>query len=201
MQIQFWKAWVKPQNIGAFSLLELLVTISVLFIIASLSAVNYQNALALSKIASVHSKSQSLSKHYVIYQIENDSSPLYSSYSYVGGNDILIKNPSNDIADMFRNNFLAHISPSNLIDPFAVKHDESDNFLCVQKKALHELFPFAESNSSGCIIISKGPDQEIARLASLFQFAGIVYNPSNGIMSNGDIFKLIPENHTPSFVY
>ncbi len=184
-----------------FTLLELLTVTAIVMVVGSISAYNFQNALIKSKIASVYTKSRQLSDQYILFQVDTNLQPVKNSSSISGGHDISITNQSNDVSNILRQDFQTRLPSNCLVDPFTTHWSDRSVFLGLPSTKIKSIFSFEESQSLSLVIVSKGPDGEIARISSIFEYDGMIYEPTNGITSCGDIFRLIPQNKTPTFIY
>ncbi|MDP8244187.1 MAG: prepilin-type N-terminal cleavage/methylation domain-containing protein [Candidatus Hinthialibacter antarcticus] len=189
------------QVLRGFSLLELLVVTAILMILGSISAFNFQNALVQTKVSAVYTKSQQISTEYFLFQAETSVSPVLPQGVILNGHDIYVKNQTNDLANMLRFRFVERLPLNSLIDPFFSREADCRHFLGIEAQKLNSLFPFEEAQTNCLVIVSKGPDGEIAQISSIFDYDGMIYDPTNGVTSNGDIFRLAPHNINPTFIY
>lgn len=199
--LQDGKPGKSQSDSDGYTLIELLAAVAIVTTIASITAMHYQHALIKARLTEVESKSYRLSQHYLIFEIERGAPPLQVQTTMNAGHDIVIRHNDNSIRSVFHPLFLRDVRQSHFIDPFSERGGFSTEFLGVNKYVMRERFPFAPSDKPGVVMASMGPDRREAKLSSPFEFQGIHFSPTNGLFSKGDIFKLIPENIEPQFMY
>ena len=183
---------------SAFTLIELLIVVAIIGILAAIAVPNFLNAQTRSKVARCYADIRSLSLAFEMYHLD------YNGWPFFGGNqwysNIIYPKLTTPIA------YMATIP----LDPFTLKDDPQrpndhghfypawNVFEVVRAGSLWggPGVRDAVSHGSYMLIVSSGPDKH-EDIAS--QFTVLAYHMSNGLISEGDIFRFTPGYMANSF--
>ena len=189
-----------------FTLVELLFVIAILGTISLIAVPRMQAGLTRAKIASFQAKSHTLGVHYSDFAVEWGVCPeeIRCPAAYVPpggalGDKVRFDSPPYDADYYFRCTLTPGMTQEFFLDPFDDPDRHNAPFMASGKDELHQYFPFQEGEQKGSVAVSRGPDRKIAEIYGPFAYSGMVYDPSNGVCSEGDIFYLMPELSKPRF--
>ncbi|MGI6457945.1 MAG: type II secretion system protein [bacterium] len=174
-----------------FTLIELLIVVAIIGILAAIAVPNFLNAQTRAKVARCYSDMRALGTAFEMYNLDNNSYPFF------GGNQwysfFIYPALTTPIAYM----------SSIPLDPFVIKdnpqrpNDHSHfypgwNVFEVIKSGSAWGGPTvrdAVQSGARMLTVSSGPDkhEDIASQTGLFP-----YNSSNGLISEGDIYRFTP---------
>lgn len=175
------------RSISGFTLIELLIVVAIIGILAAIAVPNFLNAQIRAKVSRVKTDIRALAQAHEMYYLDNNTYPPESE------DNIFTGMRSRSEAGLF---FLTSPIPymSSLPrDPFqdvtAVRFEG--------REAAYETGVATRNKKNVAYnIFSRGPDMAENGLYSAQPFYGIqrnngfgnTYNPSNGLVSNGDIY-------------
>ncbi len=175
----------------AFTLIELLIVVAIIGILAAIAVPNFLNAQTRAKVARCYSDMRSLASAFDMYNLDNNAYPFFGGSLWYS--NVIYPKLTSPIAYM----------NSIPTDPFLVLTDP-------QRPESHGLYypawnvyevvkagsawgglPVLNAVRSGAriLMVSSGPDkhEDIATQTGLFP-----YHPSNGLVSEGDIYRFTP---------
>lgn len=174
-----------------FTLIELLIVVAIIGILAAIAVPNFLNAQTRARVARCYSDMKAISTGFEMYQLDNNS------YPYGGGtvwaSYFIYPRLTTPIA------YLSSIP----LDVFVVKHEAQrptehghwypgwNVYQVVKQGWTWGGPPVQEAVNSGShmLTVSSGPDlhEDISSQWGLFP-----YNTSNGLISEGDIYRFTP---------
>lgn len=192
----------KASNFG-FTLIELMVCISVMALLGMVAYPCYHQSLTRAKLAKMHGNVHAISHAYRDFILQTELIPekcKTPTYSY--GSNVVIPITADPHCSyfFFRHTLSRELDEDYFIDPFFDYEQTGYHLLAIKKNDLNQIFPFHEGNRQGVVMIGKGPDGRIEKLSSIFSYGGMVYSVTNGLHSNGDVFINVPENTVPRFI-
>ena len=184
----------RSQN--AFTLIELLVVVAIISILASIALPNFQHAQVKARVTAAQAEMMTLSLAVEAYQLDHNTYPL-------DGNDYLDKNE--ELFDQFRIQRVL-TTPTAYVseipeDEFHKKNVELYEPLAQRYFQSRPPYPYAYISSDsfmvnlGCpkayYLFSLGPDIDFDNHSSRPEEI-LLYDPSNGVISDGDILRKGP---------
>jgi len=193
-----------------FTLIELLIVVAIIGILAAIAVPNFLNAQVRAKVARVESDFRTLATALEMYQMDQNNYPPYPFWG--GHTSPLYFNALSTPVSYLSN-------PEAVDDPFQVELDQDDNAgfrygyfdptlpngprqKFFRAGAMQEWKGIQMPGSFKWWIISRGPDRVMDGDSGSASFAGmsgrtganifLVYEPSNGINSMGDIHRFGP---------
>jgi prepilin-type N-terminal cleavage/methylation domain-containing protein len=175
---------MKKPKLG-FTLIELLIVVAIIGILAAIAVPNFLNAQVRAKVAKAVSNMRSVSTALESYRLDNNTYPRWAwDPHYYGFWQLTSPIP--------------YISSSSFENPFRGKAQWRGH--SVGGKEIDPYFEMATFSAKGdsysknwprnvWLLESAGPDVEDDYNANNFPQKGIAYQPSNGIKSNGDIYR------------
>ncbi|RJP22201.1 MAG: prepilin-type N-terminal cleavage/methylation domain-containing protein [Candidatus Omnitrophota bacterium] len=172
---------------NGFTLIELLIVVAIIGILAAIAVPNFINAQIRAKVARVKSDIRALSQAHEMYRLDNNTYPPESE------DDIFTGRRSRSEAGLF---FLT--APVSYIS--SLPHDPFQDTSIARfegTEAAYETGVATRAKKNVAYnIFSRGPDMAENGLYSAQPFFGIqrnngqgnTYAPSNGLVSNGDIY-------------
>lgn len=170
-----------------FTLIELLIVVAIIGILAAIAVPNFLNAQIRAKVARVKSDIRSLAQAHEMYNLDNNTYPPESEDDIFAG-----RRARSEAGLLFLTHPVSYIS-SLPHDPFqdsaAIRFDGNE--------AAYETGVAIRSKKNVAYnIFSRGPDMQENGLYSAQPFYGIqrnngygnTYHPTNGLISNGDIY-------------
>ena len=180
-----------------FTLIELLVVVAIISILASIALPNYQHAQVKAKVSAAQAEMQTLSTAVEAYRLDNNTYPL-------DGNDYFEKRE-----DLFDQRFIQHVMttptayvseiPGDIFhrkmthraeDPVIRRHFQTRPpypYIYMTK----DNWMLNRGSARAYFIFSLGPDLDFDNDSTLPEDF-VVYNPSNGIVSGGDLLRKGP---------
>jgi len=175
----------------AFTLIELLIVVAIIGILAAIAVPNFMNAQIRAKVAqavnNMRAVSSALEAYYLDYNTYTrwawDTSDPWTHYG--GFRDLTTP--------------IAYITKAAFINPFKARTQVGDHL--PDGRELDPMFElgtwFARSESEYIIqypnnvwlLESSGPDLGDDYNAANFPVEGLIYQPTNGVISRGDIFR------------
>lgn len=191
---------MKRGNRKAFTLIELLIVVAIIGVLAAIAVPNFLNAQARAKLARVQSDQKAVAMACESYRIDNNAYPYpKSNLRYVGAIPELTTP-------------VAYLSGLGLEDPFNTQQMGDAEILQIGSEFSTYVWGnyrgewgtwWAGSNGAelsqlpqGFSVNSAGPDHSFSRAMHIpleerlgRPVTGIVYDPSNGLNSGGDIIR------------
>ncbi len=186
----------------SFTLLELMVCLSVIAVLGIIVVPRYYDCFIRVKIASIQEKGKLISQSLQQFLLDNphyNENKRHSNVASDGSGNVLFCNV-HEAPCYFQHLIPDHLSPDFFHDPFLDEVFGLSYLVSAMKQEIHGIFPCKEGNQSGSMIISRGPDQNIEQISPSIVYYGIQYAVTNGIRSTGDIFVTIPEISYPTFL-
>lgn len=198
---------MKRMKERAFTLIELLIVVAIIGILAAIAVPNFLNAQMRAKLAQVESNFKALGTAFELYRVDFNSYPLHDPSHRQNVMNNGLTTPIAYIAQMPKDIFqqskmavttalastaVAELHPEPFYAP-AYGHPGMDSIpargsgsdLTVRFRADPQQYNKAQAMwPNGRYVVSVGPDTE-------HDYPG-VYNVSNGLVSRGDIIRVIP---------
>lgn len=172
----------------AFTLIELLIVVAIIGILAAIAVPNFMNAQIRAKVAKAVSNMKTVSSAMEMYFLDHNS---YTEWAWDSNN------PANHyVGFRWLTTPIAYVSGDSAMEnPFKARKDTGSNL-----RDGREIDPFFElaTWSPGLrreyprntyLLESSGPDLGDDYNANNFPVPGLVYQPSNGLHSRGDLFR------------
>ncbi|MFH1741830.1 MAG: prepilin-type N-terminal cleavage/methylation domain-containing protein [bacterium] len=161
----------------SFTLIELLIVVAIIGILAAIAVPNFLNARMKATIARMESDMKALGDSLMMYRLDNQCYfPNTDSNPYIELRPLTT--PVSYIAaipqDPFRSVRSKYASTTSNYDYTAYRPQDSE---CRNNWCLHGLGPDTDEDAGSC-----GPGPGARDL-----FKNLLYNPSNGIVSSGDV--------------
>lgn len=206
-----------------FTLIELLIVVAIIAILAAIAVPNFLEAQTRSKVSRVRADQRTLVTAMETYYVDFNSYPLIAAPSLEPGAINAATNPAYQSqlkAYVALSTPLAYISSARLTDPFSRGAATADNpdrvdarYFQVGSGKSGEPAPILQVLSDGppdyawtrrayplnvYCIVSAGPDEKDASDIVSYPFSSaLAYDPTNGTVSAGDIFRCGPSDQTP----
>ena len=198
-----------------FTLIELLIVVSIIAILAAIAIPNFLQAQVRAKVSRTQSDMRSITTGLESYMIDNNTYPIYGR---IASSTLDVEYPG-VLNDMYEpQEFVSRdlTTPVAYItsipqDPFATQYSEPLPFM----REYNYLNLTQHINNMGATppafaallkprwgewrMVACGPDGD--RGVDIKTSLGIVYDPTNGTVSNGDIVRcqVRPDNSAPTF--
>ena len=187
---------------SSFTLPELIIAISILTILSLITIASYHHIVSRAKIAQLHSKCHVLSQRYIEFYTTNQRYPedlVFIPPPTWGDGSIEWRSAFNAY-NFFYLSLSKDLGQIFFHDPFPDRYDDGYFLVASSKEELNDQFLFRGGNKKGCVIVSRGPNLFMEKTPSFsIQSKQLVFDPTNGMNSAGDLFITIPENSTPKF--
>ncbi|MEW6234525.1 MAG: prepilin-type N-terminal cleavage/methylation domain-containing protein [Candidatus Omnitrophota bacterium] len=183
----------KRKNKGAaFTLIELLIVVAIIGILAAIAVPNFLNAQVRAKIARAVSNMRTASTALEQYFLDNNSYTAWAWDStnpathYRGFRSLTTPIPYATSLAVFYNPFKSNtqkgltLADGRELDPYF----ELGTWLAKSEKEFVVQIP-----NNVWLLESSGPDSGDDYNAGNFPVKGLVYQPSNGLFSRGDLFR------------
>jgi prepilin-type N-terminal cleavage/methylation domain-containing protein len=180
-----------------FTLIELLIVVAIIAILAAIAVPNFLEAQTRSKVARVRSDLRSLATAIEAYAVDNNRIPReLNSTQYPG--DTVNGQPASGVMWWGLPTPVAYISTAYFIDPFQDKNlnaaidEQLFTYQDMQQRAVWFTTPFwpaALEFYGAWRLISVGPDRRFGHVGMAAPTAQLVYDPTNGTVSQGNIFR------------
>ena len=209
MKKTFGKIDHKHFNLRGFTLIELLIVVAIIAILAAIAVPNFLEAQTRSKVSRVKSDQRSLATAMESYHID------YNHYPLIDIGDWLSSLPAYQRlrATTALSTPVAYISRAFMIDPFRLGDvpgnpsryfqfatgDENSRARClatldnINSGRLDKVWP-----RNVYAVISSGPNHGDNTHSAVYPFGyGYPYDPTNGVISFGDIYRNGPHGKVP----
>lgn len=186
------------RNGKAFTLTELLVVVAIIMILASIALPNFHQAHIKAKVTRCHADMRTIEQALEMYKVDNNAYPPWTQNRVVGADD---RHP-NQIRYYRMTTPVAYLSTVP-VDPFATKKNAEDwdhwSFAYDYVDAFDPMNGIVDPDAWGHVwrVNSWGPDGANGHAG---RYVGCVrgvpvflYNPSNGVISDGDILRVGPK--------
>ena len=189
----------------AFTLIELLVVVAIIAIIAAIAIPNFLEAQTRSKISRIHADARTLATGMEAYRIDYNHYPIPDLGDYQASFQtpeyqsmrawVVLTTPVSylgdaHLVDIFRRSDRS-LQPPGYLSVGA--GNEYANEITIQDYRLNVKFP-----RNVYVIISSGPDFLDDTNLSDYPFSyGLPYDPTNGTVSEGDVFRCGPAGKVP----
>lgn len=206
---------MKRSRDPGFTLIELLIVVAIIGILAAIAVPNFLEAQIRAKVARVKADMRTTATALEIYHVDNNSYPPDRNYSTLRGGPPSSWELS---ALMFLTSPVAYLSDVSFQDPFGERLDSAlplgeppsyKYFLCQTMEGVSwgdwVGGPGQPVPRPACIVQSHGPDHTynggewvIWGLNHDFGTSrgyDLLYNPSNGTVSHGDIVRLVGDTN------
>lgn len=172
---------------SGFTLIELLIVVAIIGILAAIAVPNFLNAQVRAKVARVKSDIRAIAQAQEMYYLDNNSYPPESEDNIFSGRR------ARSEAGLF---FLT--SPVSYIG--SIPHDPFQDTTHIRFSGAEAAYETGVASRKGIniafCIFSRGPDMNENGLYSAQPFFGAqrnggqgnTYHPTNGLLSNGDIY-------------
>ncbi len=176
-------------NERAFTLIELLIVVAIIAIISAIALPNFRNAQIRSKVARVQAEMQTIALALESYKTDNNTYPTYNNpfdatVEYEHFTPIYLTTPVAYLSslpfDIFSQSRINNPSPNPLLPYYYFTEDFSPGEVYDRTTTLGIPQPTAQ-----WVIWSYGPDLTDNE-------ATILYDPTNGTLSGGDIIRFGP---------
>ena len=164
-----------------FTLIELLIVVAIIGILAAIAIPNFLLAQTRAKVATVKAEHQSISVAMEMYRTDWNTLPswpfgIYTPRWYAGSPGVfrLLTTPTQYVSD-----------PKIFYDEFMSDRSDIDRYV-FYALALRPYFMSWGPNIRDWGIRSYGPDRD----DDAGGYRIILYDPTNGIVSNGDIWRI-----------
>jgi len=176
----------------AFTLIELLIAVAIIGILAAIAVPNFLNAQTRAKVARAVSNMRTVSSALEAYYLDHNTYTRWAwdttdpRTHYGGFRDLTTPIAYITSESAFINPFKArtqvgtHLADGRELDPFF----ELGTWFAKSEKEYIIQYP-----NNVWLLESSGPDFGDDYNAADFPREGIVYQPSNGVISRGDIFR------------
>lgn len=176
----------------SFTLIELLIVVAIIGILAAIATPNFLNAQTRAKVARAVSNMKSVQTALESYYLDKQSYPRWAwdgwgnlTNHYTGFRDLTTP-VSYVAAGAFDNPFKSSIQKSHTV----ADGRELDPFLELGTfRVKGDQFNFTEFPRNAWLLESSGPDIADDYNGEQYPVRGIVYQPTNGLTSRGDIFR------------
>ena len=178
---------------NAFTLIELLIVVAIIGILAAIAVPNFLNAQMKAKVSKAVSNMRAINSALEMYMLDKGTYPRWAWDSGSPANDYMgyrdLTTPVSYITggDTFRNPFRdkylrgnALNTAGNELDPFY----EMATWKASGKSYNSTVFP-----RNAWLLESSGPDGIDDYNAANYPVVGVIYQPSNGLLSRGDIYR------------
>ncbi len=175
-----------------FTLIELLIVVAIIGILAAIAVPNFLNAQIRAKVAQAVSNMRSVSTALEAYYLDHNTYTRWAwdtsdpSTNYGGFRDLTTPVPYITSASAFYNPFKpkhasgATLSDGRELDPMF----ELGTWFALSEREYVVQYP-----NNVWLLESSGPDTGDDYNANNFPTPGLVYQPSNGLLSWGDIYR------------
>ncbi len=187
---------------SSFTLPELIIAISILSILSLITIASYHHIVSRAKIAQLHSKCHVLSQRYIEFYTTNQHYPedLVFIPPPTWGDGSIEWTSAFNAYNFFYLSLSKDLGQIFFHDPFPDRYEDGYFLVASSKEELNDQFTFRGGNQKGCVIVSRGPNSFMEKTPSFsIESKQIIFDPTNGINSAGDLFITIPENSTPEF--
>lgn len=173
---------------GGFTLIELLIVVAIIGILAAIAVPNFLNAQIRAKVARAVSNMKTVSSAMEMYYLDHNT---YTEWAWDSSSPV-----NNYVGFRWLTTPIAYISSDSAMEnPFKARKDINTTLLDGR-----EVDPFFELGTwspnlqrhyprNTYLLESSGPDLGDDYNANNFPRRGLVYQPSNGLHSRGDIFR------------
>ena len=184
-----------------FTLSELLTGLAVLTVLSAIALPRFSDSLIRARLAEFQCKAHAISLAHVQFALEYGTTPEDVHCPGKCGNDCVSDIPDDTDADFFYRCTLRKRLPLQVfLDPFNdIAESAPVPLMAMPKGTLNAKIPFAGGDGSGSVLATLGPDGGTVTGNAMVGFQGIIYGPTNGIRSSGDVLVMIPEERSLEF--
>ncbi len=191
------------KKVGAFTLIELLIVVAIIAILAAIAVPNFLEAQTRSKVSRAHADMRTISTGLESYFIDNNAYPTHRPPRPIPG-DPTNANLTLGVELSTPISYLTSIN--QLDDPFRVDRSDLRNHPVLEgrqrfgytnfhgERLAGNPSPVGEARFGNWRLYSAGPDRYFFHTGQqppgdFTDWATINYDPTNGTMSYGDIFR------------
>ncbi len=200
---------MKPKRFG-FTLIELLIVVAIIAILAAIAVPNFLEAQVRSKVSRVKSDLRTLATAVEAYTVDASKTPRMVHVGYYP--EDLIDFPAGQYPGGVYGIFwkglstpIAYITTVGFIDPFqttdaANRYDERvytyQELIAYAERTTSPFWDYALEFFGPWRMASVGPDKIYTHDTSVSYSHNIIYDPTNGTVSGGNIWR--SQKHTDS---
>lgn len=197
-----------------FTLIELLIVVAIIAILAAIAVPNFLEAQTRAKVSRVKSDMRSVATAIESYHIDSNHYPLPWFGSSMGGSELgafqMLTTPVAHMTSIPRDPFLPPFEPSNSSSLFSTYPPYESFKYYMNDEASYEAAGWSSPNWTDItrtdspfyggkyhyLMLSFGPDYaqeaELPRVPFIGQDDGVGYDPTNGTVSKGEIYRFGP---------
>lgn len=186
-------------RIRAFTLIELLIVVAIIGILAAIAVPNFLNAQTRAKVARCYSDLKSIATGFDMYNMDNNGYPFFGGTAW--GSDSIYRCLTTPIS------YMSSIPRDVFLNEKSGDVEQHNHFYYYPAWNVKEVVKAGWTwgcpavcnqvrQGAAMLMVSSGPDkhEDIGSQAD-----GLLpYSASNGLISNGDIYRFTPGNQSDS---